>query len=142
VTSVHVHCSACAGLGYLFPAEGWQLCADCDGVGYVWAPGAPGYGCTRTLEGQARGSIVTLGNGERGRVVSGPKAQGVVRLLLIDDFTDAEARYPTTYPSCVGVMGVGIPAMPGDERDHSRARRADPGDPMHRSMLNLQAQGK
>lgn len=80
------------------------------------------------------GEIVTLGNGDRGRLLwhSPRKNPTTSYLALIGDFDDAEDKNPTAYPSCVGVSSVGVPRMRGSDDDHRGDRGVDDMDPMQR----------
>lgn len=142
MTAVQTSCPRCIGQGWLTPPDkSWVLCALCDGVGRTWVARAPLFGCKITLAERNPGEIVTLGNGDRGRILfhSPRKKKGSVPestyLGLMDDFDDAEDHAPTRYPSCVGVAAVGVPRAPGD--DHHGERSPDPSDPMQREPANL-----
>lgn len=143
MTSVEIPCPPCAGLGYLFPASGWLLCASCDGVGRTWAPGAPGYDCKIRLADREPGEIVQLGNGDRGRILwHSPRKNkrqkpDVTFIGLIGDFDDVESAIPTKYPSCVGVISVGIQRLAGDADDHAHDHSEDLSDPLQRRRHNL-----
>lgn len=106
---VHEDCAACGGYGRTPPT--WQRCPICDGIGLVFVAGAPLFGCTMTLDKRKPGEIVTLGNGDRGRIIRHDKrGTPSTEIALIDDLFDVEDREPTRYPSSVGVRSVSSPA--------------------------------
>lgn len=139
--SVYVTCPTCAGHGWMIgltAGAGWSLCRTCDGLERVWAPGAPSYGLTVELGHRVPGEIVTLGNGDRGRILwHSPRGKDkkhpptTTFLGLIDDF-GFEDNSPTRYPSCVGVSTVTAARGRGDD-DHLGDRGGDAGDPMQRN---------
>lgn len=68
LSPVELDCPDCAGGGWLIGST-WTVCARCDGKGKVWVVGAPSFGCKMTLGSRRLGEIVTLGNGDRGRIL-------------------------------------------------------------------------
>lgn len=142
---VYVPCPACRGDGHVlgvdaaFPSCPLVVrCLRCDGLGRQWAPGAPAFGCTVTLADREPGEIVTLGNGQRAKVLwhlpykreNGDPHTTFIDILDASDFFERETHIPVGYPSCVGVASV----------DEARARIAakdskhteDASDPMQR----------
>lgn len=146
MTSVYVQCPSCGGYGHR-PPDFWESCADCKQTGRVWAPGAPLYGCAETLADRVPGEIVTLGNGDRGKILwhlpwranYASKSKKVAKtgtfLGLIEEFTGNESHRPVYYPSCVGVLSVDVARMIGDTSDHSGEE--DEIDPVHRQSVGL-----
>lgn len=141
MTACCVRCERCAGAGYVWPPpppDAWLRCAVCRGLGEVWERGAPSYGCQITLADREPGEIVTLGNGQRGRILwHAPKKDRKVVpettfVGLISDFDGVETHEPVPFPSCVGVASVAIERTGGDADDHLGDRSADPLDPMAR----------
>ncbi|HEX6022537.1 MAG TPA: hypothetical protein VFZ00_11120 [Solirubrobacter sp.] len=118
---------------------GIRRCSKCDGLGRQWAPGAPAYGCTVTLADLEPGEIVTLGNGQRAKILwhQPRKRRGVVVEttfidLLEDGFFERETLNPVPYPACIGVASVDAPRTVSDREAHDRDRTEDPNDPMQR----------
>lgn len=105
-TPIDTDCPACAGHGRVRPA--WTLCPTCDGLGRVYVPCAPSFGCSLTLKGRKVGELVTLGNGDAGRVVRhlGIGARPLTFVRLVDPIADLEDATPTPYPTCTGVVSV------------------------------------
>lgn len=141
MTAVRIPCPRCFGQGWRIAAPSWVLCAGCDGIGKTWSPGAPSFGCSILLGSRVPGEIVTLGNGDRGKLLwHSPRGKDKKRppetsyIGLIDEF-DNEDHRPTAYPSCVGVSSVGIPRGRGDD-DHYGDRSADVSDPMQQRRGN------
>lgn len=140
---VYVTCSACKGdchamvyaIGFDGPV-GVRRCSSCDGHGRQWAHGAPAYGCTITLADREPGEIVTLGNGQRARILFHlpyKRERGephTTFLGLLDGFFETESHDPVAYPSCVGVASVDEARARVAARDEQKA--ADPNDPMQR----------
>lgn len=116
----------------------WPTCPTCDGTGHAFAPGAPGYGCELELGDRLPGEIVTLGNGDHGRVLRHcTSGTPTTWLGLIGEFSGVESHMPTMYPSSAGVAEINAARTAGDRRTHARSRAADPGDPLQRELLNL-----
>lgn len=138
--SVYVICPTCSGDGGAFGAIDWDRCKPCDGLGRVWGPGAPAYGCDTTLGDAGTGEIVTLGNGEQGRVLwHCPRRKKKIRpettfLGMIEPFTEIESYTPTPYPSCVGVRTVDQTRATIDDNDHENERGVDLNDPVQRDV--------
>lgn len=141
MTPGHTSCGRCSGSGYIWPPpepHSWLRCSDCGGLGEVWAPGAPRYGCQLELADRDPGELVTLGTGQRGRILWHiPKRTKHTRpevtfVGLISDFDDVETHQPIPFPSCIGVASVAIPRAAADTDDHLGDRSADPLDPMAR----------
>lgn len=129
MSPAHLRCGECSGIGWILVPETWYLCPSCDGRGYVWGPGAPGYGCKIVLSERHVGEIVTLGNGDRGRIVrhSPRKDPTTTYLCLINDFSEEEDYRPTGYPSEVGVRSVGVARYSVDDgRDERGQDMVDP----------------
>jgi hypothetical protein len=132
LSPVELDCPTCNGIGWV-TATSWALCPICRGVGKAWIPGAPGFGCKITLSQRRVGEIVTLGNGDRGRIVRHDKrATPTTSIALIGDFDQRESSYPTAYPSCVGVASVSDPRWISDDSNHSHDRD-DQVDPMRKA---------
>lgn len=143
MTSVRVSCPICGGAGYIHPPpppHAWLQCSSCDGIGTAWAAGAPLFDCASTLADRDPGEIVTLGNGDRGRILwHMPRKKKKVRpettfLGLFDDFTDRETHAPIAFPSCVGVLSVDEARTAGDCDVHGGERGVDYNDPVYRSV--------
>ncbi len=139
--SVEIPCPRCAGAGYLHPPPAgvaWLRCPSCDGIGRAWAAGAPSYGCDLVLGKCHLGEIVTLGNGDRGRVLRHSKSNTPTTYLgLFGDFDGLESHRPTGYPSCVGVASVSVLLGVGDTNVHATGRTTDEIDPMQRHRGQL-----
>lgn len=139
MTSVYVQCSRCAGYGHL-PPDYWSSCPDCKQTGRVWAPGAPAFECSITLADRYPGEIVTLGNGDQGRILwHMPRKKKKVTpettfLGLFEEFTGQESYTPVSYPSCVGVSTVDHAIVMADDEAHDRERDIDYNDPIHRQV--------
>ena len=141
MTSVYAPCPSCRGVGgWIHSASNrWLRCHTCDGIGRSWAPGAPSFGCDVTLADRDPGEVVTLGNGDRGKILwHMPRKSKKVRpettfLGYIDEFTGAESHRPVAYPSCVGVLSVDIPRTPLDREVHDREKSLDLNDPVQRT---------
>jgi hypothetical protein len=122
------------------PPDYWTSCPVCKQTRRVWAPGAPLFGCTITLSDRFPGEIVTLGNGDHGRILwHMPRKTKKVNpectfLGLIEEFTGVESYSPIFYPSCVGVASVDVPRVIADDKAHDRDRDLDYGDPIHRQI--------
>jgi len=122
------------------PGDPWTTCATCGQLGRVWAAGAPGYGCSSTLADRDPGEIVTLGNGERARILwHMPRRRKKVVpqftfLGMIDDITDIESYSPIGYPSCIGVLSVDLSRMKVEDESHEREKSIDYNDPIHRQV--------
>lgn len=133
---VYVDCSACDGDCFRFDGLIMQRCRACDGLGRQWAPGAPTYGCTVTLADREPGEIVTLGNGQRAKILwhMPRRRRGQLPettfLDILADFSEAESLVPVPYPSCVGVASVDAARAVLDREAHER--EVDPNDPMQR----------
>lgn len=142
---VYVPCSACRGNCHVAGFDVrhamviiMQRCSSCDGIGRQWAPGAPAYGCTTTLADREPGEIVTLGNGQRVKILwhmPRKRKKEVPETTFVDvltEFYEAETLVPVPYPSCVGVASVDAPRAAADREAHDRERAADPNDPVQR----------
>lgn len=129
-TSLDVDCPACDGHGRVRPV--WTLCARCDGLGYVYRPGAPAFGALMTLAGRPIGQVVTLATGQVGRVVKHATLgiRPLTYLRLFDPFTDDEAQNRTPFPTACGVSFV----SPGDGQ--TRHAPADRGARTHVDVLD------
>jgi hypothetical protein len=151
VIPVYVPCSACRGNCHVVLvkiAGGVQSretvrCWSCDGLGRQWAPGAPAYGCSITLADREPGEIVTLGNGQRVKILwhmprKRPKVRPETTFVdVLVEFYDTETFVPVPYPSCVGVATVDVSRAAGDRETHDRERSADLNDPMQRRADEL-----
>ncbi len=118
----------------------WLRCAACDGIGTAWGIGAPAFGCLTTLADRDPGEVVTLGNGDRGRILwhmprkTKKRRPDTTFLGLIDDFTDRESSTPIAYPSVVGVLTVDESRTACDQDAHAGERGVDYNDPVHRTV--------
>lgn len=137
MTPMHVTCPACRGFGHGESTDAtlWPTCKACGGVGYVFAPGAPAYGCVLVLGDRALGEIVTLGNGDHGRVLRHSRSGTPTTWLgPIGLFDQIESHEPVMYPASAGVAEVTLKREHGDRRSHANARTVDPDDPLQRHM--------
>ena len=143
MTAVRVQCPVCHGGCYIHPApapHAWLRCAACDGIGTTWAAGAPAFDCSTTLADRDPGEVVTLGNGDRGRILwhmprrTRKQRPDTTFLGLFDDFTDRETHDPIPYPSCVGVLTVDVTRARADDDAHAGERGVDYNDPVHRTV--------
>lgn len=138
---VYVDCAACRGWCFVHQAVtgiGIQTvrCIVCDGLGRQWSPGAPAYGCTVTLADREPGEIITLGNGQRAKILwhmprkrRGQKPETTF-LDILADFSEAETFVPVPYPSCIGVASVDVARVAVDRDAHER--EVDASDPLQR----------
>lgn len=139
---VYATCSACNGAGGRY-AEPWDRCAACDGLGRQWAPGAPTFGCSVMLADREPGEIVTLGTGQRVKILwHMPRKTKKVRpettfVDVLSEFYEAETYIPVPYPSCVGVSSVDASVAAGDSNAHGGERAVDVNDPMQRRYEEL-----
>ncbi len=140
MTPVYGHCPACRGAGGAFYRYGWARCAGCDGIGRAFIAGAPAFGCSITLADRDPGEIVTLGNGDRGRILwHMPRKTKKVRpettfIGMVREFDDAEDHTPIPYPSSVGVASVDVARVAADRESHAGERDVDLNDPVHRQL--------
>lgn len=118
---------------------GWFRCHGCDGIGRGFVVGAPAFGCLITLADRDPGEIVTLGNGDHGKILwHMPRKKKKIRpettfMALFDEFTDRENHQPIAFPSCVGVASVDV-AKAIVDRDIHDEKSLDYNDPVHRQM--------
>jgi hypothetical protein len=135
LSPVYRKCQQCGGCGHIFPPPAdlaWLRCSICDGSGHQLVEGAPLFGCTMTLGSRKRGEIVTLGNGDRGRIQRHTKnGTPMTFITLIGDFDDVESTYTTMYPSSIGVSSV-ADARWCEDNDH-QGERQDNEDPMRKA---------
>jgi hypothetical protein len=130
VIPVYVLCAVCLAAG------GWVRCSACDGLHRQWAPGAPTYGCEMTLADREPGEVVTLGNGQRAKILwhMPRKRRGSVPettfLDILVEFYETETLIPVPYPSCIGVASVDVRRAVIDREAHER--EVDAGDPLQR----------
>lgn len=142
---VYVPCAACRGDGSVAGFDVHfamlvviQRCRACDGLGRQWAPGAPAYGCEVTLADREPGEVVTLGNGQRVKILwhmprKRPKVTPETTFVdVLTEFYEAETFNAVPYPSCIGVARVDNPKVVADREAHDRDRVADPNDPVQR----------
>lgn len=129
-------CPTCKGDGVC--SDLWSRCKPCDGIGHVWKPGGPKFGCSLSLGEREPGEIVTLGSGERARIawhIPKPtkKIPAVTTFVhLFDDF-DEEYELPNPVPvsSVIGVRSVAT-TKPHVEDDGTGHKDADIIDPLNR----------
>lgn len=132
--SIFVLCSACLNIRL----EVSGVCRACDGLGRVFAPGAPSFGCSVTLADRWPGEIVTLGNGDRVKILwhmprKKPKQVPETTFLdILDPFTELESYRPVPYPSSIGVSAVDVSREPTDMKTHERERSVDISDPLRK----------
>lgn len=106
----------------------------------MWAPGAPAFDCQQTLAELAAGTVVTLGSGDRVRILwhmprkTKKQIPEVTFVGEIDEFTDREHHDPIPVPSCVGVLEVHESHAAGDLDAHAGERNIDLSDPVHRQV--------
>jgi hypothetical protein len=133
---VYVDCSACDGDCFRFDGLQMVRCIVCDGLGRQWAPGAPAYGRTITLADREPGEIVTLGNGQRAKILwhmprKRPKQKPETTFLdILVEFQETETYVPVPYPSNIGVASVDTPRAAVDREAHER--ETDTSDPLQR----------
>ncbi len=135
MTPVQIQCPHCRGLGYSYPPP-IVTCRICDGTRRVWAAGAPSYGCEIVLGDRVPGEVVTLGNGDHGRILWHWRSGTPTTYLgLISEFDGYESHRPVRYPSCIGVASVSVSRMSGDTKTHAQDRSVDIDDPMQRGLF-------
>lgn len=126
---VYVLCAVCLAAG------GWVRCVACDGLFRQWAPGAPAYGCQITLADREPGEIVTLGNGQRAKILwhlPYKRENGRPETTFLDilvEFYETETFIPIPYPSCIGVSSVETARF---TLGGGNGREVDAGDPLQR----------
>lgn len=134
-TPVDDDCVSCVGHGRRRPT--WTLCPACDGLGRVYAAGAPRFGCAITLAGRPIGQVVTLGNGDVGRVVKhvATGSRPLTYLRLICPIAGVEHQVCTPYPSACGVSVFEAEHWQLTRAGRGRsARHADALDPMRTAL--------
>jgi len=93
-----------------------------------------------TLADRDPGEIVTLGNGDRGKILwHMPRKTKKVKpettwLGLVEEFTCAESHRPIAYPSCIGVLSVDVARAQLDRDDHEGEKGIDLNDPVQRTV--------
>lgn len=127
-------CSECRGAGVVVDearrAAAWPLCHACDGLGHVFAAGAPAFGCTMTLADRDPGDVVELGTGDRALVRwHEPRKTKKTRphttaVEVFGDFGGVSELELVT--SELGVRDIVVSHGAGDELDG----RGDVGDPL------------
>lgn len=142
---VYVPCSACCGDCHIDVQVGSATervrCRSCDGLGRQWAPGAPAYDCTITVADREPGEIVTLGNGQRAKILwhlPYKRERGEPHTTFLDiltEFYEAETHIPVPYPSCIGVASVDEARVAVTEREGKHTQ--DLNDPMQRRASAL-----
>lgn len=131
ISPVELQCAECQGTGNRID-DAWVRCPVCKGLRKVWRPGAPLYGCKMTLAERKPGEIVTLGNGDRGKITAHRKnGTPTTSIALIGEFSGLESKESTTYPSCVGVISVSDPRWFYDDDPHANSG-VDDTDPMRK----------
>lgn len=107
LTPVEMLCPACQGFGKIFTVGASEFCQACKCIGRVYIEGGPSFGCKYTLEDCKPGQIVTLGNGDRGRVIQHVRrGKPTTEVALIEPMFEEEATATTTYPSETGVASM------------------------------------
>lgn len=144
MTTVERECPLCRGSGVSTgPRSLWPLCASCGGIGRTWLPDAPDFGCRTTLADRDPGEVVTLGNGDQGKILwHMPRKTKKVRphttfLGLFGEFDGSESHNPVAYPSCVGVASVDVSRTIVDHDAHAGERDVDINDPVHRTVAGM-----
>jgi hypothetical protein len=134
LSPVHEVCSACNGFG----RGGDAMCWPCDGIGRVWIDGGPSFGCKMRLATRKVGEVVTLGNGDRGRIIRHcRRGEPSTEIAIIDEMTEEEAEVTTSYPGTTGVRST-LPAGAKEEDAAGRSRtRRDQLDPLQRDVRPL-----
>lgn len=126
LTPIEKLCPDCSGY-----SSGWKLCKTCDGIGRVFIEGAPSFGCKLTLEDCEPGQEVTLGTGDRGRVLSHcQRGTPTTEVILFDPMYEDWQETSTRYPSSTGVVIVLSTAW---HRIPVRGRGEDVIDPLKRT---------
>jgi hypothetical protein len=93
-----------------------------------------------TLADRDPGEIVTLGNGDHGRILwHMPRKTKKIKpdttfVGIIGDFDGVESHEPVAYPSCVGVSTVDWSRAIVDRDAHSGERTPDYNDPIYRHV--------
>ena len=138
LTPVQRHCPDCRGLGKITgPDQGIEFCRTCKAIGRVFIDGGPSFGCKFTLAQCKPGMIVSIGNGDRGRVVRHCKRGSPTTMVnLIDPMFDEEEISSTTYPSETGVASMSASSWLQDPSGGHRARE-DHLDPLQQGRKAL-----
>jgi len=132
LTPVQKLCPDCQGFGKVYGQGGVnEFCKTCDAIGRVFIDGGPSFGCKTTLAQCKPGQIVTLGNGDRGRIVQHNKrGSPTTEINLIDPMFDEESRSSTTYPSETGVASMSASSWHQDPHHGGQRAREDHLDPL------------
>ncbi len=132
LSPVERDCPRCGGVGWERD-DMFKPCVMCDGIGRAWVEGAPLFGCKMVLGDRKVGEIVTIGNGERGRITRHDhRATPTTSVALIDEWTEKEADEATSYPSSVGISSVADPRWHKDDSGHAHSRE-DQADPIRKA---------
>lgn len=135
LTPVERYCQDCNGYGRRLgrldePQFLGELCARCQGIGREFIEGGPTFGCKIALSKTKPGQIVTLGNGDRGRVIRHcHRGTPTTEIALIDPMFDDESTETTTYPSETGVASMSASSWFADPSGGSRGKE-DHLDPL------------
>lgn len=132
LSPVHRYCDVCRGFGRVMPDQ--AICQPCDGRGRVFVDGAPSFGCKLTLADCQPGQEVTLGTGDRGRIIrhcrrGTPTTDVVLWCPMFGDWQEP----PMSYPSATGVVIVLSTAW-HRHRTKETGRREDLSDPLQRKL--------
>lgn len=133
--SIFAPCPKCVGACVI---DYVTRCSACDGTGRTFAPGAPSFGCAQSLADRWPGEVVTLGNGERVKILwhmprrKRDQVPETTFVDLLEPFSELESYRPLPYPSSVGVFSVDQSREPKDSKTHARERSVDIGDPLQR----------
>jgi hypothetical protein len=132
LSPVEQYCPECEAY-----SVGWDICRVCAGLGRVFIQGGPSFGCQYTLEDCKPGQIVTLGNGDRGRVMRKcNRGTPTTDIALIDPFLDEQARETTRYPTITGVASMSAVLWLQDSSGGARGRE-DHLDPLQKRTKEL-----
>lgn len=132
LSPVERECTSCQGTGNCLD-DYWRRCPVCNGLRKVWMAGAPLFGCKITLGQRKPGEIVTIGNGDRGKILAHRRnGTPTTMIALIGEFSGLQSKESTTYPSCVGVISVSDPRWFYDDDRHADSRE-DETDPMRKT---------
>lgn len=133
LSPVERYCPNCDGYGFNMGDGLLAHCPACDGIGRVSIEGGPLFGCKYTLKDAKPGQIVTLGNGDRGRVIRhNRRGTPTTDINLIHPFLDDEATEATSYPNNTGVASMSASSW---LEKPPRDARHDHLDPLQKGKL-------
>lgn len=135
LTPIEQLCASCAGYGRIGIDQ--VICTPCDGIGRSFIEGGPSFGCKLKLADCKPGQEVTLGNGERARIMQHCKrATPTTKVIRYDPMFDSWEESPTTYPSSTGVVIVQSTAWHRHPTKET-GRREDLLDPLNQRTKAL-----